>query len=131
VAYNGYDYAALDGWSPFDSSNEGCQSSFLPLPVGWSIAPNSADSIAVIAGYGWGTDLMVLTDGSQYYTLNNRFAGHAGQWQCCAEGLTALGQQINGGVTVYAVNACARRILIRRVIAVTTPTSAGGSWLRL
>ena len=116
ITYNGKKYAALDGWSPTDYSSQGCQSTPLSLPSGWSIAQNNAASIAVIAMYPWGTDLMVLADGSQYYTDNDRFSGMAGQsrpWYCCYDGPTPLQQSADlYGNAQYAVNACERRILI-------------------
>ena len=116
ITYNGQSYAALDGWSPSDSLTEGCQSSPLNLPSGWSIAQNNAASIAVIAMYPWGTDLMVLADGSQFYTVNSRYSGQAGQpktWYCCAQGPTPLLQTTDQyGNAQYEVTACARRILI-------------------
>jgi hypothetical protein len=116
IAYAGQNYAALDGWSPTDEDTSGCQSSYLSLPDGWSIAQNNANSISVIASYPWGTDLMVLADGSQFYTRNSRYSGMAGQsrtWYCCSDGATALGQSTDSyGNAQYRVNACARRILI-------------------
>ncbi len=116
VSYNGQYYAALDGWIPTDYYTQGCQWSPLSLPSGWSIAINNADSIAVIASYPWGTDLMVLADGSQFYTQNDRYSGMAGkprQWYCCSDGLTPLGESIDAyGNPQYEVTSCARRILI-------------------
>ena len=115
VSYNSILYAALDGWDPQDTKTKGCQPDYLPLPSGWIIAPNDEDSIAVTAMYAWGTDLLVFADGSQYYTLNVRYPGYAGQprtWICCADGLTALGSSMIDGLAVYKVNSCARRILI-------------------
>ncbi len=118
ITYNGQSYAALDGWSPSDSSTQGCQSTPLNLPSGWSIAQNNAVSIAVIAMYPWGTDLMVLVDGSQFYTDNDRYIGMAGQprqWLCCDQGPTPLRQTTDqNGNAQYEVTACARRILIIR-----------------
>ena len=116
ISYNGKYYAALDGWSPTDSDTQGCQSQYLPLPSGWSIAPDNADSLSVISRYPWGTDLMVLSNGAQYYTYNSRYSGQAGQsrpWYCCSDGPTPLGQQTSyNGEVLYAVTSCARRILI-------------------
>ena len=116
ITYNSQKYAALDGWSPTDYSTQGCQSTPLNLPSGWSIAQNNDASIAVIGLYPWGTDLMVLGDGSQFYTQNSRYSGMAGQprqWYCCDQGPTPL-QKSTGldGNAQYAVTACARRILI-------------------
>jgi hypothetical protein len=119
VSYKRILYATLDGWDPKDTLTKGCQSDYLPLPSGWIIAPNDADSIAVIAMYAWGTDLLVLSDGSQYYTMNLRYPGHAGQprkWICCADGLTALGTSTIDGLDVYKVNSCSRRILIVKIV---------------
>jgi hypothetical protein len=116
IPYAGQNYAALDGWSPTDEDTSGCQSSYLSLPDGWSIAHNNANSISVIASYPWGTDLMVLADGSQFYTRNSRYSGMAGQprtWYCCSDGPTPLGQSTDSyGNAQYKVTSCARRILI-------------------
>ena len=115
VSFNGKQYATLDSWDPIDTVTQGCQSDYLPVPPGWGIAQNSPDSISVTAQYAWGTDLLVLSDGSQYYTNNPRYAGQAGEareWYCCSDGLTALGSNVQGGMGVYKVNSCSRRILI-------------------
>jgi hypothetical protein len=129
ITYNSQKYAALDGWSPTDFSTQGCQSTPLNLPSGWSIAQNNAASIAVIALYPWGTDLMVLADGSQYYTRNSRYSGMSGQprqWYCCDQGPTPLQKSAGlDGNAQYAVTACARRILI--INACTPGSFAQGS----
>ena len=128
VAYNRSDYATLDGWIPTDSS-EGCQKAFFPLPAGWSLAPNSPDSITVAANFPWGTDLLVFADGSQYYTNNSRYLGMAGLprlWSCCAQGTSALNSEeaVNKNSTemVYNVSSCEpnRRILIVRLRLIDT-----------
>ena len=86
VEYNSRRYAALDGTLPTEKSVR-CQSDYLPLPCGWSLAPDSQDSIVVISRYPWGTHLMVVASGAQYYTQSDDFSGQAGDartWICCA-----------------------------------------------
>ena len=103
VSYNGRSYAALDGASPWDSSQQ-CQSGYIALPPGWSIAPDNADSIAVISSYRWGTHRMVLSDGASYWTLNT-YTGQFG-------GSNMLTQRFWNGVVTFGVNGCNFRILI-------------------
>jgi hypothetical protein len=57
------------------SSGDGTGSNYLPLPVGWVVAPNDADSIAVIAAHGWGAESVVLADGSAWQSQNAPPAG--------------------------------------------------------
>ena len=117
----------MDGWSPTDSATQGCQSNYLPLPYGWSIAQDNADSISVISTYAWGTDLMVLSDGAQYYTSFAGQAGQSRQWcSTCGNGPSPLGQQAgDNGNVLYAVTACARRVLVIQ----TTNYCGAGSYL--
>ena len=125
VTYKGKKYATLDFVVPNEWIS-GCQQGYLPLPSGWSIAPRNPDSIYVLGFYLWGADLLVLSDGSQYYTLlwtQPLQAGTPRRWICCSQGATALGTARLGGkfqgIQVgFRVNACNRRILI-----VNTPRS--------
>ncbi len=64
VSYKGKYYTTLDSWDSSDTKTEGCQKDYLALSTTWSIAPRNADSISVIGKYAWGTDLLVLSDGS-------------------------------------------------------------------
>ncbi len=112
VAYRGYSYAALDVTVEPRSNDTFCQDSYLSLPAGWRIAPDDTDSIRVAASFPWGTHVMVLEGGAQYYTSHSDWASYAGEpnvWYCCIDGLTALGQSSSG----YRVNSCARRILLK------------------
>ena len=111
--YNGAWYATLDATSK-DSTETGCQDSFLALPIGWQVAPHDDDSIAVTAAYPWGTHLLVYADGGQRYTSHADYYSQRGQtreWYCCSDGETALGTSSSGGE--FKVNSCARRVLIK------------------
>eukprot|EP01029_Cantina_marsupialis_P030370 TRINITY_DN81_c0_g4_i1.p1 TRINITY_DN81_c0_g4~~TRINITY_DN81_c0_g4_i1.p1 ORF type:complete len:2351 (-),score=897.00 TRINITY_DN81_c0_g4_i1:864-7916(-) len=62
-------YAALDG-TKSDSSSTGChlKSSPLEIPDGWEIAEPTAEAIAMLSRYKFGTQCMVMSDGSSYQT---------------------------------------------------------------
>ena len=104
-------YAALDIEVGPTSTVVTCQSNFLSLPSNWIIAPVTADSISVLV-YPWGTHLMVIQGGRQYYTKNSDFPEDAGKertWVASSAYPTALAQE----GTQYKVNACYRRILLK------------------
>jgi hypothetical protein len=112
VMYKGYSYSPLDVSVGPLSTITFCQDMYLPIPAGWSIAPDDDDSIHVTASFTWGTHLMVLQGGAQYYTSHPDFASRAEEqrdWVCCNDGQTALGQS----GSEYRVNACVRRILLK------------------
>jgi len=66
--YNGTLYRSLSENWEYNSSSYICQTEYMQLPNGWSIAPNNDDSKYVISNYRWSTAVMVLSDGSSYYT---------------------------------------------------------------
>ena len=51
--------------SPLDT-NFKCQNYSLPLPLGWVLAADNADSRYIIGAYRWGTDAMVVANGYGY-----------------------------------------------------------------
>ncbi|EKX39698.1 hypothetical protein GUITHDRAFT_114193 [Guillardia theta CCMP2712] len=65
IKYMGQRYASLEGRGPYDSSMciwEGARR----LPEGWMLAPNTLDSIAVAAEFPWGSNIVVLEDGTAW-----------------------------------------------------------------
>ena len=52
-----------------------CQKNFLPLPHGCRVAPDTAESRAVVGNHNWNTNVMVLSSGKVYCTKN--FAQHS------------------------------------------------------
>ena len=82
VVYNGTAYRTLDDAPPeggyYGAPNGGCQRyyddgpqpNYLPLPPGYALAPPDADTIAVIAAHGWGTECAVTADGAAWYSGN-------------------------------------------------------------
>jgi hypothetical protein len=106
VTYKGSSYAALDLVQNPDTDSRyssHCQSYYLPLPAGWSIAPDDQDSIRVISSFPWGTSVMHV-QGSSYWA-NSLSWGNYGQRYCnwC---LDASG-------TSFRVNSCNLRILLK------------------
>ena len=98
--YNGAAYRTLDDapakGGRLDNPNRGCQctdldangkawdncisgrsKNCLPLPPGYELAANDADSVAVIAAHGWSTTCVVLVDGSAWRSANHGRAGEA------------------------------------------------------
>ena len=108
IEYNGYFYRTLDGANPAGSSSSGeptsgCQRDLMPVPSGFSLAPNDADSIAVTTAHGWNTHVLVFADGVGFWTDNG--VSDAGT-QYTGSGLTQSGD-------TYKVNFCSGRVLAR------------------
>jgi len=112
VLHGRYDYATLDDFPVNGVNGAGCHRLHNPgpLPVppnGWAIAPNTHDVRLVVRQHDWGTNCMLLSDGTGWYNRanapgNDRLCGN-GNW---------LGRDANGD---YYATACNRRILIRRL----------------
>jgi hypothetical protein len=99
VDYNGRVYRTLDGASPLDArTNYLCQNYYLPLPSGWALAADNADSTNVIGRHRWGTSHMVVANGNAYYTAN---CGHS----TCAGVFTEMTVLYNSSST-YALAYC-------------------------
>ena len=111
VPYDGNAYATLDGASPTDSSNEGCQSSYMALPEGWQLAPTDATVVEnVIAPYYWGTNLLTMANGAAYFTKNaDRFGNvmPGDRWLAWGQLDTQRSSE-----SLYRVAQCNYRILI-------------------
>mmetsp|Transcript_10720 Transcript_10720/g.32265 ORF Transcript_10720/g.32265 Transcript_10720/m.32265 type:complete len:286 (-) Transcript_10720:79-936(-) len=72
ICRNGVWYATLDNAVPDDTDTRGQQTDSLELPIGWRVAPNEPDVVfGVIAEHGWGTLVLVVEDGSSYWTRNS------------------------------------------------------------
>ena len=110
-AQSGHKYATIDGTS-YSSTTVGCTSStasgytsggkyYHSLPTGWEVAPADADGIRMSTIAGWGTHILVYSDGTGYgttlYSPGNYYA---------SDRLLTSG----GG---YSVNGCSLRVLIR------------------
>jgi hypothetical protein len=65
VEYKGLVYRTLNGVSPLDTNFQ-CQNYYLPLPSGWVLAADNADSRYIIGAYLWGTDALVVANGYGY-----------------------------------------------------------------
>lgn len=63
VELAGLRYATLDNASP-TAAGAASQQAAVDLPVGWTVAANNTQSIAAAAANVWGTECLVLADGS-------------------------------------------------------------------
>ena len=110
VVYNGAAYRTLDDAPPEGledgAPNWGCQgtSNYLPLPAGYVLAPNDADSRAVVLAHRWSTSAVVLADGDSWWTSDGYSSGYSG--------LLNSGNLVTDGAT-HTVNHCYQRVLAR------------------
>ena len=104
-AQSGYKYATLDGTS-YSSSSTACQSGAYNLPTGWELAPADSDGIRMATVGGWGTSVLVYSDGQTYRTTNWAPAGT--QWTSGKLTTSTL-----NGAPAYGVSICSLRVLIR------------------
>lgn len=109
VVYNGNTYSTLSGVAVDSSTDNACQSGYIAIPSGWSLAPNNAASIAVIAAHQWSTCAMVTADGTTYWTANNGPTPGS---------LLRIGGYVQSGNT-YAVSQCYLEILIIKGVIVS------------
>ena len=65
VSYNGRIYSTLSD-VPVDGGDQLCQNGYISLPSGYTVAPDNADSIAVIAAHTWSTDVVIVASGNAY-----------------------------------------------------------------
>ena len=143
VVSNGSVYRTLDG-APADGAwdaapNAGCQcedfagagqhsasdcpSGFALVPEGFGLAPNSAESRAVVAAHAWGTTCLVLADGSSWNTQNAERMGAFGAGERCGKvGVNHLVSKVSKGDerknpklrrAYYTVSGCSRRVLAK------------------
>jgi hypothetical protein len=122
VDYNGFSYAALDLQRYPGSQETYCQNYYLPLPAGWSVAPHNSDSIAVIALYPWGTQVMSLQDGS-YWTSNANNLGYSGQMFANANYL-----EHNLSTNSYRTMDCNLRILLMYTSGIVSSVLPFAPW---
>mmetsp|Transcript_8299 Transcript_8299/g.13515 ORF Transcript_8299/g.13515 Transcript_8299/m.13515 type:complete len:333 (-) Transcript_8299:537-1535(-) len=110
VIYNRKIYRLLDGSiSPQNAGRDFCQTDPLSVPAGWSLAPRNADSIAVSKLYPWGTDCLILADGSTWET-SDYTSGLPNQDCWFSPSDAVLGYDSATGA--YQVLSCAREILL-------------------
>jgi hypothetical protein len=74
VVYNGKTYSVLSHVAA-DGTGSDCQAGFLSVDAGYAIAPDNADSIAVIAAHTWSTDVVIVASGNGYRAVNFPTAG--------------------------------------------------------
>jgi hypothetical protein len=109
VTYNGNLYATLANEVVEGTCGGSCQSSFIELPAGWSIAPDTPDSVAVIAAHTWNTHVVAVAGGNSYGGL------------CYSKGLWNANMLVQSGNT-YRAAGCSLQVLIVRPIS-TDPTT--------
>jgi len=109
VTYNGFQYATLIGNYDKNSMSYVCadSSNYYYIPAGWEIAPNDANTQAVLRAYGWNFHVLMIADGCGYGTKQYS----AGAWRC---GMSCTG---NGCNAPY----CSTNFLIRKTTAPPTP----------
>ena len=106
-------WATLDDISP-SNDTAGCQSVWIKLPAGWALATDDATTRSRVAEATWGTDCLILSSGSSYYTaLGAASAGKDAGSRCeaatCASGLGCLVDQSVAGLRARS---CQRRLLM-------------------
>mmetsp|Transcript_93532 Transcript_93532/g.260436 ORF Transcript_93532/g.260436 Transcript_93532/m.260436 type:complete len:283 (+) Transcript_93532:71-919(+) len=75
IEFGDHRYAALDSTSPHCTSI-GTQQDFKDVPLGWEVAPNDPCIVEqVIEKYHWGTHVLVVRDGTGYWTAGTRARG--------------------------------------------------------
>ena len=102
MSYNGYYYSTLADVVPSGLAGATCQSGYKSVPFGWELAPDVAESKAVIAAYTWSTHVLVLSGGYSYNGAGYSTPG----------GLFSYSSLYTSGTT-YAVSGCSLQILIR------------------
>ena len=106
-AYKTLDDAAVDG-------EAGCQNGYHTIPHGWQIAPHDSDTTTVIAAHTWSTSIVIVVDGSGWYSRyihTTAIATTASEYSGCHNGAAAgcLSQQDD----TYKPRSCSMRILLR------------------
>lgn len=74
LSYNGVTYATLAN-TPYNGLADNSMDYFAALPTNWVVAEDSDDARAVISLYGWGADLVVLSNGKARFTNNSGTSG--------------------------------------------------------
>eukprot|EP00486_Rosalina_sp_Unknown_P008270 CAMPEP_0201593572 /NCGR_PEP_ID=MMETSP0190_2-20130828/191139_1 /ASSEMBLY_ACC=CAM_ASM_000263 /TAXON_ID=37353 /ORGANISM="Rosalina sp." /LENGTH=588 /DNA_ID=CAMNT_0048052819 /DNA_START=83 /DNA_END=1849 /DNA_ORIENTATION=+ len=107
-------YARLDGVDPNDI-NDGCQTNYLSVPSGWSIATASEEVFDVVNAYPWGTHVMV-------FYPNGGVCGSAGtsNWNANSRGSCNWALESSGNT--FKPNGCTIAVLITKAgTGVPTP----------
>jgi hypothetical protein len=78
---NGLAYRVLDGTLPGDRSPH-CQTSYIQLPRGWSVAPPDGNTRAVITAHGWGTHVMAMSNGCGMHVGGGLYNPPGNIWRC-------------------------------------------------
>lgn len=133
VVYDGYAWATLDAAEPTDSGDTGCQTDtgsgidmvsliFLRVPDGWQLAPDTAGVRAnVIGAYRWGTQVLVVKTGAQYWTANaDRYIDTVPGQYCDFCGSNGLRKDLRAWCRVTR---CHARILIYQELTQELPTT--------
>lgn len=99
VIYNQQVYALLTHLNP-DGTDMLCQSNqvfnYLPVEYGFVLAPDDANSVAVIQAHKWSTNSVVVASGVSYKTLTGEYY--------------ASGQLLTSS-NMYSVASCPQQIL--------------------
>eukprot|EP00013_Stygamoeba_regulata_P019414 CAMPEP_0177648056 /NCGR_PEP_ID=MMETSP0447-20121125/10627_1 /TAXON_ID=0 /ORGANISM="Stygamoeba regulata, Strain BSH-02190019" /LENGTH=2257 /DNA_ID=CAMNT_0019150677 /DNA_START=164 /DNA_END=6937 /DNA_ORIENTATION=- len=101
-------FALLDGSDPkapaAEVKGDLCQKTGLPLPEGWRLAPNNGETRSCINCQTYGTDCVVLADGTAWNPIGA---------ECNAPSSGQLVTEEIGGVKMYRPASCNKRILIQ------------------
>lgn len=68
ISYKGIYYSLLSNHL-VDGFDSYCQDNCTELPENWAVAPDNADSIAVISAHYWSTNVVVVANGKGYWGL--------------------------------------------------------------
>ena len=106
VTVSGSRFATLANTDPNSIGSSCQQGTYLSLPAGWIIAPYNCQTAFAASCYGWNTEYLVLSDGSETYTKSSgspftRYTGY-----------NYLLTSSSGGVSTYSVSGCYSQILI-------------------
>ncbi|MFT4623205.1 MAG: hypothetical protein ACI8PZ_001861 [Myxococcota bacterium] len=104
---DGYAYASIDDApviADYGTWINNCQTDPMPLPDGWSIAPNTPGIEDIIYAGGWSTHCMLVEGGCTYGTYNYGYGN-------CYEPCGLMGDD---GFGNYWATSCSRRVMIRR-----------------
>ena len=109
VTVSGSRFATLANTDPNSNCDYSCScqaNTYLSLPAGWIIAPYNCQTAFAASCYGWNTEYLVLSDGSETYTKSSGspFTRNTGYYYL----LTSS----SGAVSTYSVYNCHLQILI-------------------
>jgi hypothetical protein len=103
VLYNGHVYRTLMG-SPPTPRPRGRTLQYYPLPEGYEVAPNDADTLAVIGAHGWDTACVIVADGTAWNSNSGAAPTQCGsgypwdddQLRTCEAGTVTTGRDRDG-----------------------------------